>query len=217
MLDTLTALKPYITPELRKMTPEQLCIEYKTTHDDHCIAAMYEKMFGLALEICHKYPLIESEEAAAAVLEVINELMLLFEPDRKLKFVTLFFTGCSRKMYAEMKPYTRKKRICTFPTVSLNDDSLFQESSDSGSKKDMGSYIEDINSTYQLEDSVIKASISLMDFTPTQKCEVAMLMDGYKPAQIAKELKIERSVLNKDFRAIKSEFIKNGFKPNYVA
>lgn len=213
MVETLKAFRPLISKELRKMTPEELCVVYKTTGNENCIAAIFEKMFGLAMQIKEKYPLVEDEIAVTACLEKIVDLIDTYDPDKNTKFITLFYSGYSRKMHAESAPFKKKKRVCTGTLVSIDDTRFSESNSGEDSNNSWQSYIEDVHSSLILEDTHMSISLDMIDFTDTQRKILALLMEGYKKSQILDILNIEPKELNSQIRKIKTKLSENGLGP----
>ena len=213
MVETLKAFRPLISKELRKMTPEELCVVYKTTGNENCIAAIFEKMFGLAMQIKEKYPLVEDEIAVTACLEKIADLIDTYDPDKNTKFITLFYSGYSRKMHAESAPFKKKKRVCTSTLVSIDDARFSESNSGEDSNNSWQSYIEDVQSSLILEDTHMSISLDMIDFTDTQRKILALLMEGYKKSQILDILNIEPKELNSQIRKIKNKLSENGLGP----
>lgn len=213
MVETLKAFRPLISKELRKMTPEELCVVYKTTGNENCIAAIFEKMFGLAMQIKEKYPLVEDEIAVTACLEKIVDLIDTYDSNKNTKFITLFYSGYSRKMHAESAPFKKKKRVCTGTLVSIDDARFSESNSGEDSNNSWQSYIEDVQSSLILEDTHMSISLGMIDFTDTQRKILALLMEGYKKSQILDILNIEPKELNSQIRKIKTKLYENGLGP----
>lgn len=216
MVETLKAFRPLISKELRKLSPEELCLVYKSTGNENCIAAIFEKMFGLAMQIKDKYPLVEDEIAVTACLEKIVDLIDTYDPEKNTKFITLFYSGYSRKMHAESAPFKKKKRVCTGTLMSIDDARFNESSSGEDSDNSWQSYIEDTNSSLVLENLHTAVSLEFLDFTDLHKKILKLLMEGYGKSQVVEILSIDMKSLNSNMRQIKSILVKNGIGPKHL-
>lgn len=184
MFETLKCMKRFVTKEMREATPEELASAYKITKQDTIIAAMYEKLFAMALEIRNKYPIVTDDQTVAtAILETIAVVLEEYDPSKSTKVSTTFYTYFSRRMYGESKPYTRKKRVCSEPQVSF-DDCAFKENS-SGKSISYADIIPCDKSSDDLEQVLLNIEVDNLNLTELQKEIIRLMYEGYSAKQIS--------------------------------
>lgn len=109
MDSTLKTLSTIITPELDKLSLEQLAAVYAEGLNPSALASAYRKIFKLAVQISKKYYGFSSEDLASFVLEELDKSLQMYTPERSA-FSTFFATMLNNRLRMESQALSTDKR-----------------------------------------------------------------------------------------------------------
>lgn len=213
MYATEKYLRQFVTKELDEMSPEEICIYYQETMDNNCIAAMFCKMCNMFILLKQKYPFLNEEIAVSAALETMQQMMLEFKYNKNKtnKFTTLIYTAYSRRLYAEMKPFQKKKRDYRITTTNVSFDSAKNNDSDStltwyNSAPDYGAITTEL-------DLITKASLDILELNDDERNIINFTCDGYKKKDIIEVTGMSDQTYCKCIKNLKNKLISIGIMP----
>ncbi len=224
LCEQLQFLKPLITDEVRKLSPEELCDTYKTANiindkrtQNACIAAMFNKMFGQinSIFMTDKYcaPNLSDEDKASETLDCIAEIMSLFDTSKNIKFITFFTTCLHRKMYAVSKPYKYKCRYITNEMLVSYEGSLSRrEDSDGDQCEIFANVLYDEKDNDFVSTLEIQSIVDYIPFTDTQLKIANVFMSDVKSTNkdVAKTLHMTTSQVTGELHKMRRLCLKHG-------
>ena len=213
MYNTEKYLRQFVTKELDEMSPEELCIKYQESHDDKCIAAMFCKMCNMFILLKQKYPFLENELAVSAALDTMQQMMLEFKynKNKSNKFTTLMYTAYSRRLYAEMKPYQKKKRDYRVTTTNVSFDAPTNKDTDSALT--WYNTTPDYSAATSEMDLITKVSLASLDLNDAERDIVDFTCNGYKKKDIIEVTGMSNQTYCKSIKSLKNKLISIGIMP----
>ena len=195
LYEQLRYTKSVIPHELLKMKPEAICAAYQETKNDQYIFAMFCKVFDSIFSSAKKYRTLDAEDVISNALTCLQDVMIHFDCNQKVKFDTWFSRCFERILYAIFKPQLCKKRIPRDELVSMEATKGDLRSYEAPFTKSAGNpealvldYIPDEKSS----DTYINIELTemLKNLTPKQHVNdiFVMLYEGYDIHQIKERM-----------------------------
>jgi DNA-directed RNA polymerase specialized sigma subunit, sigma24 homolog len=99
-----------ITPQLKQLTENQLCEEYRKELNPQFYAMMFIKHFGLIKTITKKFATLDNADVDGVVLDVLDKAMQLYTEEKQTKFTTYFTRILKNKLVDMVRKTKAAKR-----------------------------------------------------------------------------------------------------------
>lgn len=217
LTDTLQYLNKFITSDIANMSPEELCLEYQSKRNDACIAAMFKKMFGQinSIFLQDKYfaTNLSDETKTSEILSCIEEIMLLFDTNKNIKFITLFTTCLHRRLYAVAKPYRYKCRNISKDSILSYESCVYDSTNNTECDSNkVYNFIYDYRDEVGFNHVDTESIISNLPFSDLQFKIANIIISGGENKDAAAILNVTTSEISKELKKMRRICVQNNIQ-----